>query len=96
MNRNNLAIAIAGVTWAYWAPFYVFIFRDLYLSWPAAAAVLKVLFPLALVANLAGVVLGLVFPAEGRLRAIGAVTLNAVPPVAAACFLWWLFFGVRI
>lgn len=76
--------------------FYVAIFRDLYLSWPAGATVLKFLFPLALVANIAGVVFGLIFPAKGRPRAIGVVALNAVPPVAAACFLWWLFFGVRI
>jgi hypothetical protein len=95
-NRNNLAIGIASITWVYWVLLYVFIFGDLYISWPSAALVMKVLSPVMLIANITGVVFSLLSPINGRFRRLGTIALNAVPPIAAAWFIWWLFFGVRI
>lgn len=96
MNRDNLGIVIASLTLVYWVLFYVFILRDLYLSLTLVSLVVRSLFPVAILANIAGVVFGLVFPAKSRFRAIVAVALNIAPLIAAASLLWWLFFGVRI
>lgn len=95
-HRNNLAMGIASITWVYWVLLYVCIFRDLYISWPSGALVMKLLSPVMLIANITGVVFGLLSPINGRLWRIGTIVLNAVPLVAAVWFLWWLFFGVKI
>jgi len=96
MQRHHLIILIVFATWAYWVTFYVCVFGEFYMTWLVGALALKLLFPVAFVANIAGVVLALLFPMNGRLWRIAAVILNAVPPAAAAYFLWWLFFGVKI
>ncbi len=87
---------IVFLTWAYWLLFYVCVFEDLYLTWFVGALALKLLFPIAFVANITGAVLALLSPMKDRLWRIAAVALNLAPPAAAAYFLWWLLFGVRI
>lgn len=96
MKRHHLTIGIVFVTWAYWVSFYVCVFGDLYMQWLVRGLALKLLFPVALVANITGVVLALLSPMKGRLWRITAVALNIAPLAIAGYFLWWLFFGVRI
>jgi hypothetical protein len=96
MKRDHLTILIVFVTWVYWVSFYACIFEDLYMTWPIGALALKLLFPVAFVANITGVVMALLLPMKSRLWRIAAVALNAAPPAAAAYFLWWLVFGVKI
>lgn len=96
MKRHHLTILIVFVTWAYWVSFYVCVFADLYMTWLVGALALKLLFPVAFVVNMTGVVLALLLPMKSRLWRIAAVVLNAAPLAAAAYFLWWLLFGVRI
>jgi hypothetical protein len=96
MKRHHLTIWIVFVTWAYWVWFYVCVFGELYMTWLVGALALKLLFPVAFVANITGAVLALLFPMKGRLWRIAAVALNIAPLAIAGYCLWWLFFGVRI
>jgi hypothetical protein len=90
-------ITIGWLTLAYWVGFYAFVFYDGYLTWPSAGLLLKVLLPIALGVNIAGMVLAVIrFPAEKRSQKVAALTLHGAPLLAGVGFLWWLFFGVRI
>jgi len=96
MKRIRIPIAAGCVTLAYWAVFYACVFQDGYLSWPLAGLVLKALLPVALAANIAGTLSIVRFPAgQNRQKAL-VIGLHGIPLAAAAGFLWWLFFGVRI
>ena len=94
--RIRITIAAGCVTLAYWAVFYAYVFQDWYLSWSSAGLVLKALLPVALAANIAGTLSIVRFPAGQNRKKALAIGLHSIPLAAAAGFLWWLFFGVRI
>lgn len=95
MKRIRITIAAGCVTLAYWALFYACVFQDGYLSWPLAGRVLKALLPVALAANIAGALSIVRFPAGQNRKKALVIGLHGIP-LAAAGFLWWLFFEVRI
>lgn len=80
----------------YWAAFYIWVFSDLYLTWPSLGLVVKLLVPLVGIAHLVGVGLGMASWKTQRSLALWAVGLNGLPLVGGLVFLWWLFFGVKI
>lgn len=96
MRSNSLPFWIGGLVLPYWMLFYVFLFQDLYLTWHSTALLLKSLLPVALIANVAGVLLGIVQWKQRTWQGSAAVALNGLPLVALACVVWWLFFGVKI
>lgn len=96
MRANSLPFWIGGLVVPYWLLLYVFLFQDLYLTWHSTALLLKSLLPAAVIANVAGVFLGVVQWKQRKLQGSVAVAVNGLPFVAAACVVWWLFFGVKI
>ena len=81
---------------AYWVIFYLFVVQDRYFDNPDLGEILKTIMPVALIINIAGVVIGCIISAKERLRGIMVIAVYGVPLLAAAAFLWWLFFGVKI
>ena len=74
----------------------MFVFRDLYLVFPSAGFLLKMLAPFALIAHVIGVGLGLASWPRGKARAGMAAALNTLPFIGILGFVWWLGFGVKI
>jgi hypothetical protein len=96
-DRNTLNPVLGCFTWAYWGAFYALVFLDASLSWPAVMLLLKLLFPIVTALNVAGMIMGLfALRAERNAAAIWSLCLHGFPLVAAAWFVWWLFFGVAI
>lgn len=96
MDFNRLVIAVGCVISAYWVMFYAFVFQDWYLYNPLADSAVKLMLPLALLADIAGVILGCVIAVRERLRGIMVIALYGAPLLVGAGFLWWLCFGVKI
>ena len=97
MRKNDLPLINGLVFMPYWILFYVFVFKDLYLSWSGAGQVLKAAFPVAAVANVVGASLAVFQLATGgKRRAMVGILLNGAPLLVGVWFLWWLIFGVRI
>jgi predicted membrane-bound mannosyltransferase len=94
-----LAIFLGVATVLYWLCFGVVMLYDLYLSYPALGMVVKVLFPIAILVNVAGII-----SAITRMRrrsstvtaGIAGLTLNVLPLVSVMCYLLWLFFGFKM
>ncbi len=96
MKKIRASFWIAGFCLAYWAGFYLFVFQDLYLSFDRTGDLLKILAPLALIANFVGTVLALSSRSERKTLTGLAVLLNTLPIAGILWFLWWLFFGVKL
>ena len=96
MRRCRVSFWIAGIGLLYWMHFYVFVFLDLYLVFPSAGFLLKMLVPFVLIAHLIGVGLGLASWPRGKARASMGTALNALPIIGILGFVWWLGFGVKI
>ena len=97
MMWTRFAITVGCIAFAYWTGFYMVVFQDWYLSWPTAGLILKALLPVALVVNVAGLILTTIkFPKKRVSSRRLALALHGIPLVAGVGFLWWLFFGVRI
>ncbi|MDI6451356.1 hypothetical protein [Anaerobaca lacustris] len=90
-----IRLGLIALPW--WTTFGVFLFLDLYLRYPVVGTVLRLLMPLVLLCNLAGIVMGV-----GRIRrdsrraVVVGLVLNAVPPAFFAAFFLWLFFGLKM
>lgn len=90
-----IRLGLVALPW--WAAFGVFLFWDLYLWYPVAASAVRLLMPLALLCNLAGIAMGV-----GRIRrdsrraVVVGLVLNVVPPTFFAAFFLWLFFGFKM
>jgi len=90
-----IRLGLIALPW--WVAYGVFLFLDLYLRYPVAGAALRLLMPLVLLCNLAGIVMGV-----GRIRrdsrraVVVGLVLNAVPPAFFATFFLWLFFGLKM
>jgi len=96
MRKTRVSFWIAGVTWPYWAVVLVLIFQDMYLNFPTVGLLMKLLAPVAFIANLTGVGLALASWQKRRSLAGLAAGLNALPIIAVVWFAWWLCFGVKI
>ena len=87
---------IGWIALVYWVLFGVFLCGDLYLSWQTVGLLIKVLFPLACLANLFGLITALSLWKIRRREAAGLLLLHGPPLAAVAYGIWWLFFGVKI
>ncbi len=88
-------LGLIALPW--WTAFGVFLFLDLYLRYPVAASALRLLMPLALLCNLAGIAMGLVrIRRDSRRAVVVGLVLNAVPPMFFITFFLWLFFGLKM
>jgi hypothetical protein len=80
-----------------WVVYGVVLFSDQYLRHPVAGIVLRLLMPLALLCNLVGVAMGLArIRKDTKTGVVLGLVLNAVPPMIAAGFFLWLFFGFKM
>jgi hypothetical protein len=52
--RTYSLLVFGFVAFAYWIGFYIFVFWDLYLSWPLAGLTVKALLPLVTLVNFVG------------------------------------------
>ena len=90
-----MSLAIALSTLPFWGLFAVNLYFDLYLPHPLSGVILKALFPIAAVSNIAGVILGAVSAArnnERRISSVAGIVLNALPIAAIGGVLyWWVF-----
>jgi hypothetical protein len=96
MRANRIPIWIAGITLPYWIILAIFILRDLYLVYDSFSLLLKAIAPLALIANLIGVGIGMALLPKHKAKAGWVVFLNLLPLIGMLYFIWWLFFGVKI
>jgi hypothetical protein len=97
MKKTRYTIMAGCTIFAYWIVFYIFVFGDVYLFWPMAGLLIKVLLPFAFAANIAGMILAVVrIPTEQNVEKAMALALHGIPLVSGVGFIWWLFFGVRI
>ncbi len=92
---DAMSLAIALCTLPFWGLFAVDLFFDLYLTHPVLGVVLKVLFPMAALSNLVGIVVGAVAAVrkrERRVQSAVGIVLNALPILAVgAVVCWWVF-----
>lgn len=90
-----MSLAIALTTLPFWGLFAVDLYFDLYLTRPLLGVVLKILFPIAALSNLAGIAMGAaaaVRTSERRIRSIAGTILNGLPIVAIGVVVyWWVF-----
>lgn len=90
-----MSLAIALITLPFWGLFGVNLYFDLYLTQPSLGVMLKVLFPIATLSNIVGVVVGVVSAVRSRrrrIRALAGGALNVLPIlVMGAVLYWWVF-----
>lgn len=80
-----------------WVAYGVFLLSDLYLRFPVAGIALRLLVPWALLCNLVGIGIGITRLRKDKVSVIAlGFLLNAVPPMIAAGFFLWLFFGFKM
>ena len=94
-----LAVYLGTLTLLYWLCFGIVIVGDLYLSYPEMGMVVKVLFPLAVLCNVAGIVSAITRLVRRRgtiTTGIAGLALNVLPLAGALCFFLWLFFWFRM
>ncbi len=93
-----MAAIVLGLTvLVYWVVYWVFLFGDYYLVWTDAGGMLKLLFPVAALCNVIGIVVSIWRIGRGpRGPVIIVLVLNALPLIVGAGFFVWLFFGFRM
>lgn len=75
----------------------MFVFWDLYLSWPLAGLTVKALLPVVTFVNFIGLYRAIRgVPSAGVVFGASSIALHGVPLIVGTVLLWWLFFGVRI
>ena len=90
-----IRLGLIALPW--WVVYGVFLFSDLYLRHPVAGIALRLLMPLALLCNLAGVAMGLArIRKDTKTGVVLGLILNGMPPVIVAGFFLWLFFGFKM
>lgn len=90
---------IAVITLPFWALFALDLYFDFYLQHPLLGMCLKFLFPIVVLANVAGVVVGIVHAAQTkkrRLRPVVGIVLNSLPLLMIASVVYWWVFLFRI
>jgi len=93
LSPTMLGVVALGI----WVVYITFVMLDLYLRYPVAGIALRLLVPWAALCNLVGIGLGLVRIRKDQKRMIVlGLVLNAVPPMIAAGFFLWLFFGFKM
>ena len=94
-----LAIYLGTATILYWLCFGIVIVGDLYLSYPEMGMVVKILFPFAVLCNVAGTASAIAHLVRRRgtlNKGIAGLALNVLPPAGALCFFLLLFFWCRM
>lgn len=90
-----MAPAIALTTLSFWGLFAVGVYFDLYLMHLLLGTILKSLLPIAVLSNIAGLVVGVISLARRRNRrgrSVLVIVLNALPLLAIGSVLyWWIF-----
>lgn len=81
---------------AYWVVMGFFLHADLYHSWPMLGWGLKLLCPLACLANLFGLITALSLWNVRRHEAARLFFLHGPPMAAVAFAVWWLFFAPKM
>jgi len=81
---------------AYWLIFYLYAFQDWYLDYLTTGLIIKTIMPVAVIIDIAGVILGGIVAVRERLRGILVIAIYGVPLLLCGGFFWWLFFGVKI
>jgi hypothetical protein len=93
------AIFLGAATLLYWLCFGIVIVGDLYLSYPEMGMVVKILFPLAVLCNVAGTVSAIIHLVRRRstlIAGIAGIALNVLPLVSVLCFFLWLYFWFKM
>jgi len=91
-----MLIAVGSVVLIYWLIFYLYAFQDRYLDYPTIGLIIKTIIPVAVIIDIAGLVMGCMAAANRRRWGITIIALYGVQLLAAVGFFWWLFFGVKI
>lgn len=94
-----LEIFLGVATVLYWLCFGIVMLCDLYLSYPALGTVVKVLFPIAVLVNVAGIISAITRMHRRSCTVaagIAGLALNVIPLVSVTCFILWLFFGFKM
>jgi len=88
--------ALGFVTLAYWTSFWTCLLFDMYLTEEVFGMVVRLLFPVAVLINLAGIVAGTLAlkRKDGTLmRKLGDLALHFLPLLTAGSFCYWVAFG---
>jgi hypothetical protein len=98
MERGTMVPVLLGLAvLAYWVVYWVFLLGDYYLALTDAATVLRLLFPVAVLCNLVGIMASIWRIGRGpKGPALAALALNALPLIAVAGLFAWLFFGLKM
>lgn len=90
-----MSLTIALRTLSFWCLFAAGVYFDPYLNDPLLGVILKSLAPIAVLANILGIVAGVVSVARKRerpMQSIPGIALNALPILVLGSVLyWWIF-----
>ena len=95
-SQIRLLITVGSVIFAYWIIFYLFVFQDWYLDNPPVGLIIKTIMPVAVIIDIAGLILGCIVAAKERLKGSLVIAVYGIPLLVCGVFFWWLLFGVKI